>query len=105
MKHILWLLRWLLKAAIFFTLFAFALNNQQFTTVHFFFGNQWQSSLVLVVLLTFAMGVAVGVLGMIPWRWRQRHLAQPKDVVSTASNTPAHSDAPTMVQPAYSDGL
>ena len=29
---------WLLKAAIFFTLFAFALNNQQDATVHFFFG-------------------------------------------------------------------
>ena len=31
-------LMWLLKAAIFFTLFAFALNNQQDATVHFFFG-------------------------------------------------------------------
>ena len=38
MKHFLWLLKWVLKAAIFFTLFAFALNNQQDTTVHFFFG-------------------------------------------------------------------
>ncbi|MEY4139009.1 MAG: hypothetical protein RLZZ371_1191, partial [Pseudomonadota bacterium] len=27
MKHILWLLRWVVKIAIFFTLFAFALNN------------------------------------------------------------------------------
>jgi hypothetical protein len=27
---------WLLKAAIFFTLFAFALNNQQMVAVHFF---------------------------------------------------------------------
>jgi len=25
----------------FFTLFAFALNNQQTATVHFFFGTQW----------------------------------------------------------------
>jgi len=26
MKHLMWLLKWVLKAAIFFTLFAFALN-------------------------------------------------------------------------------
>ena len=31
-------LAWLLKAAIFFTLFAFALNNQHDATVYFFFG-------------------------------------------------------------------
>ncbi|OYY53416.1 MAG: hypothetical protein B7Y54_03045 [Polaromonas sp. 35-63-240] len=35
-------LMWLLKAAIFFTLFAFALNNQQTVSVHFFFGTAWQ---------------------------------------------------------------
>ena len=46
MKYLLWLL----KAAIFFTLFAFALNNQQTVTVHFFFGTFWQAPLVLVVL-------------------------------------------------------
>ncbi len=37
MKRLLWLLQWLLKAAVFFTLFAFALNNQQETRVNFFF--------------------------------------------------------------------
>ena len=59
---------WLLKAAIFFTLFAFALNNQQDATVHFFFGTRWQAPLVLVVLTAFALGIATGVLGMVP-RW------------------------------------
>jgi predicted RNA-binding protein with RPS1 domain/uncharacterized integral membrane protein len=53
MKKLLWLLKWLLKAAIFFTLFAFALNNQQDATVHFFFGTQWRAPLVLVVLAAF----------------------------------------------------
>ncbi|MFM2427937.1 MAG: hypothetical protein RL707_1764, partial [Pseudomonadota bacterium] len=50
MKNFMWLLKWVLKAAIFFTLFAFALNNQQDTTVHFFFGTQWRAPQVLVVL-------------------------------------------------------
>ena len=57
MKYLLWLL----KAAIFFTLFAFALNNQQDATVYFFFGTQWTAPAVLIVLTAFALGVAVGV--------------------------------------------
>ena len=61
-------LTWLLKAAIFFTLFAFALNNQQPATVHFFFGTSWTGPMVLVVLATFAAGLVVGALGMVP-RW------------------------------------
>ena len=68
MKYLLWLL----KAAIFFTLFAFALNNQQSATVHFFFGTQWTAPLVLVVLSAFALGLIVGVLGMVPRWWHHR---------------------------------
>jgi uncharacterized integral membrane protein len=75
MKHLMWLLKWILKAAIFFTLFAFALNNQQDTTVHFFFGTQWRAPQVLVVLTAFAAGVAVGVLGMVPRWWKHRRAA------------------------------
>ena len=68
MKYLLWLL----KAAIFFTLFAFALNNQQDATVHFFFGTQWRAPLVLVVLTAFAAGLVTGVLGMVPRWWKHR---------------------------------
>ena len=50
MKRLLRLLQWLLKAAVFFTLFAFALNNQQETRVNFFFGTYWSAPTVLVVL-------------------------------------------------------
>jgi uncharacterized integral membrane protein len=69
------LLKWVLKAAIFFTLFAFALNNQQDATVHFFFGAQWRAPLVLVVLAAFALGLVLGALGMVPRWWRQRKAA------------------------------
>jgi uncharacterized integral membrane protein len=85
MKYLLWLLR----AAIFFTLFAFALNNQQEATVHFFFGTQWSAPLVLVVLAAFALGVVAGVLGMAPRWWRLR---------SAARRAPAPPPAPA--QPA-----
>ena len=76
-------LMWLLKAAIFFTLFAFALNNQQEATVHFFFGTQWRAPLVLVVLAAFAGGLVIGALGMVPRWWKHRvaaHRAHPARV-------------------------
>ena len=73
MKYVLWLL----KAAIFFTLFAFALNNQHDATVYFFFGTHWRAPLVIVVLAAFAGGMTVGVLGMLPLWWRSRQAASP----------------------------
>jgi lipopolysaccharide assembly protein A len=69
-------LMWLLKAAIFFALFAFALNNQHEVVVHFFFGQSWRGPLVLVVLATLALGIVCGVLGMVPRWWRQRKRAK-----------------------------
>ncbi len=96
MKYFLWLL----KAAIFFTLFAFALNNQQDATVHFFFGTSWTAPLVLVVLAAFALGLIVGVLGMVP-RWlKHRNAAR-----STQATLPAAAEAPaaaTVPKPAPS---
>jgi uncharacterized integral membrane protein len=71
MKYLLWLL----KAAIFFTLFAFALNNQHDATVYFFFGTSWRAPLVLVVLAAFAGGMVVGALGMLPGWWKHRSAA------------------------------
>jgi len=110
MNKLLWLLKWMLKAAIFFTLFAFALNNQQDTTVHFFFGNQWQAPQVLVVLTAFAAGVAVGVFGMVPWWWRQRRLAStPAPTPAWTSTTSPAPLAPAVASPAtapaYADGI
>ncbi len=85
MKQLAWLLKWLFNAAIFFTLFAFALNNQQDAAVNFFFGTQWRSPMVLIVLTAFAAGLFVGVLGMVPRWWKQRTAAaRSRKVVSEA---------------------
>ena len=86
MKRLLWLLQWLLKAAVFFTLFAFALNNQQETRVNFFFSTYWSAPTVLVVLSAFTLGVVVGVLGMVPRWWRERQAVK--------KNTPPASPTP-----------
>lgn len=66
------LLKWILKAAIFFALFAFALNNQQDATVHLLFGHQWRAPMMLIVLVAFAAGLVVGVVGMLPGWWARR---------------------------------
>ncbi len=93
MNKLLWLLKWILKAAIFFTLFAFALNNQQDATVYFFFGTRWHAPQVLVVLIVFTLGVAVGALGMVPRWWRNSRAdalpsSSPNQGISAASHSP-----------------
>jgi len=70
------LISWLLRAFIFFTLFAFALNNQQTASVRWFFGVQWQAPMVIVVLAAFTAGCAVGVLAMLPDLWRRWRLTR-----------------------------
>ncbi len=85
---------WLLKAAIFFTLFAFALNNQQETTVNFFFGTQWTAALVLVVLAAFTLGIAVGALAMVPRWWKQRSAARRSQAETAADTAPDTATPP-----------
>jgi putative membrane protein len=81
-------LAWLVRAFVFFALFAFALNNQQEVAVHWFFGLQWQAPMVIVVLCAFASGCAVGAQAMVPSWWRQRRVARlavPTAAVPTAA--------------------
>ena len=80
-------LTWLLKAAIFFTLFAFALNNQQDVTVHFFFGTRWTAPLVLVVLAAFAAGLVIGALAMVPRWWKHRRGPKPSPSMLAENST------------------
>lgn len=94
MKQLAWFFKWLLKAAIFFTLFAFALNNQHDVTVHFFFGQQWTTPLVLVVLIAFAIGLVIGVLGMVPRWWKHRRDAARVRLTVAAPTEAEKSPAP-----------
>jgi len=89
MKQFLKLLQWTLNAAVFFTLFAFALNNQHEAKVYFFFGTQWRSPMVLIVLTAFALGLVVGVLGMVPRWWRQKQAAK---AVQGSTSSATHSE-------------
>jgi lipopolysaccharide assembly protein A len=95
MKQIAWFLRWFLKFAVFFTLFAFALNNQNDATVHFFFGTYWTAPMVLLVLTAFATGLIVGVLGMLPRWWQQRQATPAPPYTSPQPSTALDKTLPT----------
>jgi uncharacterized integral membrane protein len=98
---------WLVRALLFFTLFAFALNNQQESAVRWFFGQEWRAPMVIIVLTAFALGCGFGVFAMVPSWWRQRRVARRHagvaDTVLPATNAPALADS-TLAQPPR-DGL
>jgi lipopolysaccharide assembly protein A len=83
------LIVWFFRALVFFTLFAFALNNQQSTTVNWFFGAQWHAPLVIVVLVAFAGGCAIGVIAMVPAWWHHRRVARKHAPVPAPAASPA----------------
>ena len=86
---------WAFRALIFFTLFAFALNNQQSASVRWFFGVEWHAPMVIVVLVVFAAGCALGVLAMVPSWWRHRREALRLGPPSAPSPpAPSRSDDP-----------
>lgn len=67
---------WLVRAAVFFTLFAFALNNQHDSSIHWFFGQEWRAPMVFIVLAAFGLGCAFGIFAMVPSWWRHRRIAR-----------------------------
>jgi uncharacterized integral membrane protein len=89
------LLVWLVRAAVFFTLFAFALNNRDEATIHWFFEQQWRAPMVIIVLAAFALGCAFGIVAMVPSWWRHRRLARTRKDASVSSFEPVTMTAAT----------
>ncbi|PTT90897.1 DUF1049 domain-containing protein [Pelomonas sp. HMWF004] len=94
---------WLLRALLFFTLFAFALNNSHEAVVRWFFGHEWRAPQVIIVLLAFGLGAAFGVLAMVPAWWRHRRAAQRAEPLASPA-VPA-PDAPAVPYAAHQDGV
>jgi putative membrane protein len=80
---------WVLRAFIFFALFAFALNNQHEASVRWFFGYKWAAPMVFIVLAAFGIGCAFGVLAMAPSWWRHRRVARRMPSASPELDTTA----------------
>ncbi len=69
MKYVIWLFR----IVLFLILLGFAVKNDEPVVVRYFFGYEWHASLVLVLLVFFAAGIAVGMLALLGNMLRQRN--------------------------------
>lgn len=63
---------WLLKAAVFFILFIFALSNRHDVALHFLVWSSHAVPMMIVVLASFSLGALLGILVMVPRWWRLR---------------------------------
>jgi uncharacterized integral membrane protein len=63
---------WPLRALLFLLLLGFAVKNDQPVVLRYFFGYEWQTSLIVILLCFFAGGVLIGVLAMLGNMFRQR---------------------------------
>ncbi len=66
------ILNWLLRITVFIALLGFALKNDQPVVLRYFFGYEWHTSLVLVLLIFFAAGVGIGIFAILGSIFRQR---------------------------------
>jgi lipopolysaccharide assembly protein A len=68
MKYFIWGLR----ALLFVLLLSFAVKNDEPVVLKYFFGFEWHASLILVLLLFFAVGAAIGMFALLGNLLRQR---------------------------------
>ncbi len=77
-----------LKIVLFVFLLGFAVKNSNVVTLRYFLGYEWQTSLALVILVSFAIGLLVGLLAC-SWRLLRNHreLRQLRRVVQSAGHS------------------
>ena len=99
------ILTWLVRAFLFFALFAFAINNQQPATVNWFFSYAWTAPMVIIVLVAFACGCALGVLAMTPSWWHHRRRAKRLAIAEIELPAPVTVSPPAPDLTVVRDGL
>jgi putative membrane protein len=65
-------LAWALRIILFLALFLFALKNTDTVSLRLYFDQVWQAPLILVLLVFFTAGAALGVLATLATVFRQR---------------------------------
>jgi lipopolysaccharide assembly protein A len=65
-------LMWLPRIALFLVLLGFAVKNAETVTLRYYFGYEWEAPLILIILLSFALGVAIGVMSCLGKILRQK---------------------------------
>ncbi len=65
-------LSWSFGFVLFLLALGFAVKNSDAVVVNYYLGYQWQAPLVLVLLVFFIAGVAIGVAASLGFLFRQR---------------------------------
>ena len=65
-------LNWIFRVVVFLALLGLAVKNNQPVTLHYFFDYQLHTSLVVILLIFFAVGAALGILAMLANVLQQR---------------------------------
>ena len=68
MRYVIWILKFLL----FVLVLTFAIKNIEMVTVRYFFGWEWQSPLIFVLLIAFCAGIALGLTAGLTRIFKQR---------------------------------
>lgn len=58
-------LNWLIRLFLFAVLITFAVRNEQPVSLRYYFGFEWQTSLVVILLVVFVLGIVTGLLAML----------------------------------------
>ena len=65
-------LMWFLRITLFLLLLGFTVKNTETVTLRYYFGYEWQAPLILIVLLSFALGLAIGIMSCLGKILRQK---------------------------------
>jgi len=63
---------WIIKLALFVAVFSFAVKNTDPVTVRYYLDTEWQAPLILILLIAFCAGAAVGIMTALGRVYRQR---------------------------------
>lgn len=65
-------LMWFVRILLFLLLLGFTVRNVEPVTLRYYFGYEWNAPLVMIILLFFALGVAIGAASCLGKIFRQR---------------------------------
>ncbi|GAB1232929.1 lipopolysaccharide assembly LapA domain-containing protein [Ferrigenium sp. UT5] len=88
-------LTWLLRIVLFIALLGFALKNNDPVALRYFFGYEWNTTLVVALLSFFALGAGFGILAMLPAWFRLR--VELRSARQAASKAAPQADAKQVI--------
>lgn len=89
---------WVVRIAVFIALLGLALKNGDLVAVRLFLGKSWQVPLVMVMLVCFAAGAAVGMTALLTTVFRLR-----RDLLQLRRESERTTTMPERVSPGAGD--